>query len=120
VVDGWQHALGPLAQRHEVVAVRLRDPREAEIPDVGLIAFEDAETGGQFLVDTGDRRLRERFAEAANAQAEQFRAEFARLGVDQLVLSTAEDLVPALVRFLGARKYRRAHSGAPTALRRAG
>jgi uncharacterized protein (DUF58 family) len=120
VPDGWQVALGPLAHRHEVVAVRLRDPREAEIPDVGLIAFEDPETGGQLVVDTGDRRLRERFAEAAAGQDERIRAELVRRGVDQLVLSTADDLGPALVRFLGARKYRRGHTGAPATLRRAG
>ncbi|MDP8924741.1 MAG: DUF58 domain-containing protein [Chloroflexota bacterium] len=108
VSDGWQAALGPLAQRHEVVAVRLRDPREAEIPDVGLVTLEDPETGGQLLVDTGDRRLRERFAAAAAAQDERIRADLARAGVDHLVLATDEDLMPALVRFLTARKYRRA------------
>lgn len=113
VPDGWQTALGPLAQRHEVVAVRLRDPREPEIPDVGLVTLEDPETGGQLLVDTGDRRLRERFAVAAAAQDERISADLARAGVDHLVLATDEDLVPALVRFLTARKYRRpgrAHS----------
>lgn len=120
VPDGWQGALGPLVQRHEVVAVRLRDPRESEIPDVGLVALEDPETGGQLLVDTRDRRLRERFAEAAAAQDQRIGADLARRAVDQLTLSTAEDLVPALVRFLSARRYRRGRSGAPTALRRAG
>jgi uncharacterized protein (DUF58 family) len=120
VPDGWQAALGPLAHRHEVVAARLRDPREAEIPDVGLMALEDPETGDQLLVDTGDRRLRERFAEVAKSQDERIRAELVRRGVDQLVLSTAEDLVPALVRFLAARKYRHGRTGTPAPLRRAG
>ena len=120
VPDGWQAALGPLAQRHEVVAVRLGDPRETMLPDVGLIALEDPETGDQLLVDTGDRGLRERFAEAAAAQSERLRAEIARHGVDQLVLSTSDDLLPALVRFLGARKHRRGRGGSMPALRRAG
>jgi uncharacterized protein (DUF58 family) len=120
VADGWQAALGPLAHRHEVVAVRLCDPREAEIPDVGLVALEDPETGDQLLVDTGDRRLRERFADAAVTHGERIRAELVRRGVDQLLLSTADDLLPALVRFLASRKYRRGRIGAPTSLRRAG
>jgi len=107
VPDGWQAALGPLAHRHEVVAARVRDPRDAEIPDVGLVTFEDPETGGQLLVDTGDRRLRERFAAAASAQDERIRADLARHGVDQLVVSTGDDLLPPLVRFLAARKHRR-------------
>jgi uncharacterized protein (DUF58 family) len=120
VDDGWQAVLGPLAQRHEVVAVRLRDPREAGIPDVGLVALEDPETGDQFLVDMGDRRLRDRFAEAAVAQEERLRTDLARHGVDQLVLSTSEDLMPMLVRFLGARKHRRGRVGAPSTQHRAG
>ena len=121
VPDGWQAAIGPLAHRHEVVAVRLRDPRESELPDVGPVTLEDPETGGQLLVDTGDRRLRERFAAAAAVQDERIRADLARRGVDQLVLATDADLVPALVRFLTARTYRRGRSGAaPGALRRAG
>lgn len=103
----WQQAMGQLAQRHEVVAVSLRDPREAALPDIGLVALEDPETGGQMIVDTGDRRLRERFATAAQAQATQLQQELAHCGVDQLVLSTDEALLPPLVRFLNARRLRR-------------
>lgn len=120
VVDGWQAVLGPLAQRHEVVAVLLRDPRETAMPDVGLVALEDPETGQQLLVDTGDRRLRERFAEAAAAQDARIRTDLARQGVDQLVLSTADDLLPALVRFLDARKHRRGRSGGAGRMQRVG
>lgn len=107
VEDGWPRALGRLAQRHEVVAVRLHDPREAEIPDVGLITFEDPETGAQLTVDTSDRKLRARFQQAAVAQAEKIRADLIGCGVDELVLSTGVDLLPTLVRFLNARKFQR-------------
>jgi uncharacterized protein (DUF58 family) len=117
---GWGRMLAHLAQRHEVVAVRLRDPRETALPDVGIVAFEDPETGDQLLVDTGDRRLRERFTHAGAAQDERSRADLARRGVDQLVLSTAEDLMPALVRFLGARKHRRGRAGGVTRMHRVG
>jgi uncharacterized protein (DUF58 family) len=112
VPDGWQPALRRLAQRHEVVAVVLRDPREAELPDVGLVAFEDPETGEQLLVDTGDRALRERFRRAAQAQAERLRADLAACGVDQLVLGTDQELLPTLVRFLERRRSATAWSTA--------
>lgn len=107
VGDGWQAELRPLAQRHEVVAVRLRDPREGALPDVGLVTFEDPETGAQLQVDTADRRLRERFAAAARAQVERLHADLAGCGVETLVLGTDEPVLPAFARFLGLRRLRR-------------
>lgn len=108
VQDGWQPVLRRLAQRHEVIAVQLSDPREAEIPDVGLLTLEDPETGAQLTVNTRDRKLRERFRAAAQAQAEHIRAGLVGGGVDHLALSTDAALLPALVRFLAARRLRRA------------
>jgi uncharacterized protein (DUF58 family) len=110
VPDGWQAALRRLAQRHEVTAVRLHDPRERELPDVGLITLEDPETDNQLLVNTSDRRLRERYRQAAAAQAERLQAELARSGIDQFELSTDADLLPALIRFVHTRRMRRAAS----------
>jgi uncharacterized protein (DUF58 family) len=107
VPGGWQNSLRRLSQRHDVVAVQLSDPRERELPDVGLITLEDPETGRQLIVNTADRRLRERFRQAANAQAEQIKADLEASAVDQLVLSTAEDLLPAMIRFMQARRLRR-------------
>jgi uncharacterized protein (DUF58 family) len=105
--DGWQTILGQLAHRHEVVAARLTDPRETELPDVGLITLEDPETGVQLTVDTSDRGLRRRFADAAAAQSERIRTDLNAVGVDQLVVGTDSGLLPALVRFLQARRRRR-------------
>ena len=62
---GWERPLSLLNQRHEVLAVRLIDPREIDLPDIGPIMMEDAETGEQLYVDTHDRKFRARFAEAA-------------------------------------------------------
>jgi uncharacterized protein (DUF58 family) len=107
VPDGWQQPLGRLAARHEVVAARLSDPREVALPDVGVITLEDPETGRQRVIDTGDRRLRERFAAAADAQTARVRADLAACGVDTLWLDTDEDLLCPLVRFLDARRLRR-------------
>jgi uncharacterized protein (DUF58 family) len=65
---GWEKALGILAQRHEVVCLRVTDPREHELPAAGLMWVEDAETGEQLFVDTDDPEFRRRLAENATAQ----------------------------------------------------
>src|SRR5690606_27013058 len=62
---GWERPLQWLARRHELLAVRLVDPLEQALPDLGLVVMQDAETGEQMVVDTHDRKFRERFAEAA-------------------------------------------------------
>ena len=104
---GWERPLALLAQRHEVVAVRMFDPREVELPDAGVIVMQDSETGAQLFVDTSDPRFRRRFHEAAIAREERLQAGFRRAGVDLYSLSTDDDLVRALVRMLELRKHRR-------------
>ncbi len=103
---GWPARLGHLAQRHDVVAVRLVDPLEAELPDLGLVVVQDAETGEQLFVDTHDRAFRRRFAGAAARREAALRAAFGDAGVDVLELSTDDDLVEAILRFADLRKRR--------------
>ena len=103
---GWEKPLGMLAQRHEVIAVRLSDPLELELPDLGLIPIRDSETGEQLLVDTHDAGFRKRFARIAAQREADLRQSLARAGVDTLELSTHDDLVNALVRFTDLRKQR--------------
>jgi uncharacterized protein (DUF58 family) len=109
---GWEKPLGLLAQRHEVVAVRLLDPMELELPDLGLIPIRDAETGEQMLVDTHDAGFRRRFARIAAQREADLRQSFLRAGVDTLELSTSDDLVQAVMRFADLRKRRSRLSGA--------
>jgi uncharacterized protein (DUF58 family) len=104
---GWARPLSLLNQRHEVLAIRMWDPREVELPDVGLIIMEDAETGEQVYVDTHDRRFRQRFQEAARRREAALNAAFKQAGVDALSLSTEEDMVRAIVRFAKLRQQRR-------------
>ncbi len=101
---GWEKPLAQLARRHEVVAVRLHDPLEAELPDLGLLVFQDAETGEQMFVDTHDRGFRKRFAAAAEQRETALRAAFRDAGVDAIELSTEEDLVDTVRRFADLRK----------------
>jgi uncharacterized protein (DUF58 family) len=104
---GWERALTLLNQRHEVLAIRLWDPREIELPDVGPIIMEDAETGEQLYVDTHDKKFRQRFQAAAQEREAALSDSFKRAGIAALSLSTEEDLVRAIMRFAALRKQRR-------------
>ena len=101
---GWEKPLGQLAQKHEVVAVRLYDPLEADLPDLGLITMRDAESGEQMLVDTSNARFRQRFAQISAKRETELRQALARAGVDTLELSTSDDLVQSILRFTDLRK----------------
>jgi len=105
---GWDRPLMQLAQRHEVVAVRLYDPLETELPYLGLLVFQDAETGEQLFVDTHDGRFRKRFMAAAEKREAAVRSALANSGVDALELSTNADLVDTVMRFADLRKRKRA------------
>ena len=104
---GWERTLNLLNQRHEVLTVRLWDRRETELPDIGMVVMEDAETGDQMYVDTHDGRFRKRFEEAARQREAELAQAFKRAGVDVLPLSTEDDLVRAIVRFASLRRQRR-------------
>jgi uncharacterized protein (DUF58 family) len=103
----WERPLSLMSQRHEVLAVRLWDPREVDLPDVGPLLLEDSETGEQIYVDTHDSKFRARFKEAALQREAALKRTFQRTGVDVLPLSTEEDLVRAVVRFASLRRQRR-------------
>lgn len=117
---GWEKPLAQLAQHHEVVAVRVLDPLELELPDLGLLTLRDAETGEQLLVDTHDAGFRRRFAHIAAQREAELRQALTRSHVDALELSTDADLVDAIVRFVDMRKRRTqlAAGGLPPHLRR--
>ena len=104
---GWHKPLAMLSLRHEALAVRLHDPRETELPDIGPVIFEDAETGEQLYVDTHDRKFRRRFVEAAQRREYERGVAFGRAGVDVLALSTEDDMVREIVRFATLRKRRK-------------
>jgi uncharacterized protein (DUF58 family) len=105
-LPGWEKRLGQLAQRHEIVAVRLHDPLEASLPDLGMLVVQDAETGEQLFVDTHDRGFRKRFTAAAERRERALRGAFRESGVDALELSTDDDLIDAIRRFADLRKRR--------------
>jgi uncharacterized protein (DUF58 family) len=103
---GWSEPLAHLARRHEILAVRLYDPLEMDLPDLGLLVVQDAETGEQVFVDTHDRAFRKRFAAAAERREKALRAALSDAGVDALELCTDDDLVDTILRFADLRKRR--------------
>ncbi len=102
---GWEQGLTRLAQRHDVVAVRLTDPMDTRMPDLGFLTFQDAESGEQLFVDTDNRGFQERFADAADAREAALRSVFEKSGVDVVELATEDDVLDALTRFALLRKH---------------
>ncbi len=108
---GWERALGLLARKHEIIAVRLCDPLERELPDLGMVVMQDAESGEQLFVDTHDKGFRKRFAKVAAEREAALREALSSAGVDCLELSTHEPIDDALLRFSRMRKQRSQLSG---------
>jgi uncharacterized protein (DUF58 family) len=104
----WAASLRRLALHHDVVAVQVVDPRELEIPRVGLLALVDNETGAVMHVQTNSSRLRERYRSAALDRHDTIRATLRRAGASHVVLSTDSDWVVDLARFLSGGRRRKA------------
>ena len=108
---GWDQPLSLLARRHELLAVRLVDPLERDLPDLGLFTLQDAETGERLFVDSHDKAFRRRFAQLVDARETELREAFGRAGVDVLELAPDDDLVDALMRFAQLRRRRASGRG---------
>ena len=102
--SGWDKALGQLASRHDVVAVRLVDPIEQNLPDIGMLTMRDTETGEQVFVDTSDRTFRRRFMARAESHEAALLEAFGRCAVDCVELSTADAVHEGLMRFVRQRQ----------------
>jgi len=106
LTPGWRRTLRVASRRYDVVAVVLEDPREAELPAVGLVELEAAETGERYVVDTRDWRVREAYARTATvARAERDR-ELRATDVDAIVVGTDRPYTEALLRFFRMREHR--------------
>lgn len=101
---GWERHLAMLGKRHDVVAIRLFDPSESELPDTGILVVEDVETGELLTVDTSDPQFRARYVELRDERDAELRASADRAGVELHPVSTADDLVDAIVAIVESRK----------------
>jgi uncharacterized protein (DUF58 family) len=102
----FEAPLRALGHKHDVIALILNDPREVELPSVGLVALEDAESGRVGYVDTSDPTVRERFARSARERRSQRLRTFSRMGIDRVDLSTDRPYLPALLALFNARSRR--------------
>ena len=104
--SGFEQALRIANRKHDLIAVSLSDPREMELPPVGILELEDAETGRTLLVDTWDRGVRERYAAEARERIEARRRLFRQNKVDSVELTTGLPYDVPLVRFFRDRARR--------------
>ena len=111
----WEQPLRRLATRHQVLAVQVTDPRERELPDVGLLTLVDPETGRRREVPTASRRLRERYAAAAATQQLTIAKALRRSGATRLALTTDRDWVADIVRHVQAQRRLARAARRPTA-----
>ncbi len=102
-----RRAMRQTNRRHDLVAVHVEDPREKELPDVGILALEDAETGEIIELDTASATVRKRFQEASAERSRRLATDFRSEGVDTLQLQTDVPYMPALQRFFKTRERRR-------------
>ncbi len=103
---GWERALRVVGRRHDVIALPVSDPRELRLPDCGLAAFEDAENGSRFLIDTSDAGVRQAWEAAARSRTAHQRESFRSAGVDHLEIEAGSDYIRPLIGFLRGRGKR--------------
>jgi uncharacterized protein (DUF58 family) len=106
--SGYERALSLASARHDIVPLLISDPRDEEMPDVGLANFQDLESGEDVLVDTSDPRVRAHYARSMASQRAQHVALFNKFGLDHCVVHTHQPYVAPL-RELFARRAKRAH-----------
>lgn len=106
-VDGWERPVRKLAVRHDVLAIEVVDPRELELPDVGVLALADPETGALHEVQTSDPKLRSRYAQAAAEQRGAIARALRAAGAAHLRLRTDTDWLLDMVRFVAAQRHAR-------------
>ena len=105
--DLFDRELGITARRHDLIALPVLDPRESALPDAGIVVFEDAETGEQIEVDTGDASVRAAYGHLVTRRREEWARAFRRKRIDSIALTTDEDYLPALRGFFRTRERRR-------------
>ena len=106
ITEGFEHTLRIANKRHDIIGISVTDPRELEMPDVGFVELEDAETGETALIDTSDRKVREEF-NRLNTRTIQDRAKlFRTMGVDLINVRTDRSYVEPIMKFFRMREKR--------------
>ena len=106
IASGFERDLRLSSKRHDLVAINIIDPRERELPNVGFIELEDAETGERILVDTRGAKARRRYAELCESEHRSRRQLFRSSGVDEIEINTGKPYHSELIRFFRMREKR--------------
>ena len=102
----FSRELAVTGRRHDFIAIHVQDEREQVLPNVGIITLEDAETGEQIEINTGDRAMRTHFAELAEAKTAELKRTLHRNHIDTISLQTGQDYLPGLRSFFKQRERR--------------
>jgi len=102
----WKNPLGTLALRHSVLCIQVVDPRDLDLPAIGMLQFQDPADGSIREVNTDDKRLRERYAAAAAEQHQQIASHLRSAGSDHLILRTDGDWLMDLAQYVSRRRHR--------------
>ena len=105
---GFERNIDITSRRHDLIAVSITDPRELEIPNVGLLELEDAETGELIVIDTGSAEVRELYEQSGQERMKKLKELFGSIGVDQIDVRTNQDYVRNLIHFFLTRERRKA------------
>ena len=105
---GYMAQFKAAARRHDIIAIRVREPLDEELPDAGIVSLADSETGRTLQLDTGDPAVRAAYAENVRIIDQERRRLFGELGVDEIQVNVGEDYVPALMQFFRRRTRARA------------
>ncbi len=105
--EGFDRAVQIANHKHDLIAIRVTDKRETEIPDAGLVWMTDAETGNKMLVDTSNRRVRQQLHDYALQKSRELDVLFSKTGVDMVKVYTGEDYVRPLMNMFKKRENRR-------------
>lgn len=105
--QGFERAVKLAGRRHDMICVRVADPREKELPASGLIELEDSESGERMIVDSSDRRVRDEYRRAGELRDEELTKLFRRYGIDSFTVGTEGSVTTPLIGFLRSRERRR-------------
>ena len=104
--DGFQKSLRVVSSKHDVIAIKVTDKLEMQLPDAGLISLVDAETGENVVVDTSDEKIRNSYSALRQAQQEGLEKMFKKINLDYIIIKTGESYVEPLYKFFRKRAKR--------------
>lgn len=107
ISDDFEKPLRIASKKHDVIALRINDARESNLPDVGLVPIEDAETKKMMFIDTSSKKIRDFFLKNKKSQTNKLKKLFPSIGVDMIDIMTGEDYVRPLINFFKSREKRR-------------